>query len=142
MSGLLQDLASLVVERWLGLNRDVRRGWLADAALHVYTCLAFVLGWVFFRADTLMDACCYLKCMVGVVGPSSMSHPVIMTAFDWGMLAVAVACALPIFGKRLLCESAGILRRLFCDLWIAVLFVLSVAWMTAATYNPFIYFRF
>lgn len=132
----------IVIERWFGLNRDRRRGWLADAALHAYTCLAFVLGWVFFRAETLSAAWRYFKCMAGAVDPSSVSHPVIMTAFDWGMLAVAAICALPVFGKWLLCESAGPLRRLSCDLWIALLFVLSVAWMTAATYNPFIYFRF
>lgn len=132
----------IVIERWFGLNRDKRRGWLTDMALHAYTCLAFVLGWVFFRAETLTDACRYFKFMANMADLSSSPLPVVMTAFDWGMFAVAVVCAFPIFGKRLLCENAGALRRLSCDLWIALLFILSVAWMTAATYNPFIYFRF
>ena len=52
----------LVVER-LGLASAVKRLWAP--LRHAYLLLVVMVGWVFFRADTLPDAVAFLRAMFG-----------------------------------------------------------------------------
>src|SRR4051812_1626918 len=57
----------LVMER-IGLARAVRRMW--TPLRHVYLLLVVMIGWVFFRADTLAGAVAFLKAMAGLTVPA------------------------------------------------------------------------
>ena len=122
---------------------------------HVYTLLVVLIGWVMFRADTLADAWIYLKRMFGVSRESQvlvhwMMYP---TYEEIAVFAVAALCSFPLFRNLIASPAAGeseaefagrqkIRKVLPVNLWLMVLFILSVTRIATSTYNPFIYFRF
>ncbi len=62
----------LVIER-LGLGPAVERTW--RPLRHAYTLAVVMIGWVFFRADTLTQAGAFLRSMFGI-GGQSLLYPV------------------------------------------------------------------
>ncbi len=67
------------------------------------TFLLVVLGWVFFRAENLHDACVYLGMMFGIVQPYNVGFTVwyYLTTRSGIMLAIAIIASFP-FVKRYL----------------------------------------
>lgn len=127
--------ALLIIERaFLGAQLARLPGLLAQA----WTLLLVMLGWVFFRADTMPHALSYIGAMFGMgVAHDPVAHPwqmyfgrSAMTALAIGML-LAMWRGTPVLPWRPL-RTAGLL---LCS-------VLCVASLAAGTYNPFIYFRF
>ncbi len=107
---------------------------------HIYTLLAVLAGWVFFACENLGDATVYFKAMVGI-GASGFSDGAFMYNFvsNAVVLAVGIAGAIPFVTKKAqLCLKTQ-KSRAICA---AILFVLCTAYLTDATYNPFLYFRF
>ncbi len=139
----------LVLER-LGLARLLERA--PAVARHAYTLLVVMVGWVFFRADTLHGAFAFLRAMAGLQSPTPWPYTV-----EWfltGQLCAAIVAgaifatpilrwavdrharvqaAAPSLGTGLDAIGVGAL---------ALLFVACVMQVAAGTYNPFIYFRF
>jgi len=137
----------LVLER-LGAGQWLEGLWAP--ARHVYTMLAVMGGWVFFRAESLGQAGAYLAAMAGFASGSGLEqhaglhlNAVVVLALVAG--TIGSAPFLPRLGQwresigpvnlRLLVE-AGRLAGL------VLLLVASAMLMAAGTYNPFIYFRF
>jgi alginate O-acetyltransferase complex protein AlgI len=137
--GLLHGLF-LVAER-LGLTRLLGRAPLS--VRHLYVLLVVLIGWVFFRATTLPEAFAYLGSMFG----ATASDPLPLDAFLNGEVLLALLIALPASMPVVsLCErwstrfpAAFPFARLA---YVAAVFFLAVMYLTADTYNPFIYFRF
>jgi alginate O-acetyltransferase complex protein AlgI len=117
---------------------------------HAYTLLVVMIGWVFFRADTLRGAVAFLKAMAGL-------SPALPTAFtlsfyltpELGLALVAGVIGstpwVPALAARLGRSTAPPRRRAVEALGTATLVALMVAsilQIAARTYNPFIYFRF
>ncbi|HYG87019.1 MAG TPA: MBOAT family O-acyltransferase [Azospirillum sp.] len=145
--------AFLVFER-LGiaalLDRSVR------AVRHVYTMLVVMVGWVFFRADTLDQAWIFLKAMAGAGRPNELAPHVLqfLTPETVTALAIGAVASTPVFGRLVRAgldavrgETGG--GRLLLGagevLYLAgllAMFALAVMSLAAGTYNPFIYFRF
>ncbi|MFH1999727.1 MAG: MBOAT family O-acyltransferase, partial [Planctomycetota bacterium] len=144
----------LVIER-MGFSSVLKRTW--SPARHLYTLLVAMVGWVFFRADTLTYAIDFLTAMSGL-GPAD---PRIYPVGAYCSLHVALALVLGVIG------SAPILPAI--NRWVAAaraestnplpsvlyggyqilsltglcLIMLMVAMSLAlGAYNPFIYFRF
>ncbi|MBI5365111.1 MAG: MBOAT family protein [Planctomycetes bacterium] len=142
--------AFLVLERaFLGkaLERSPR------ALRHAYTLLAVVIGWVFFRADTLGHARAYLKALFAITTGDAHLQPFGM--YSDALLATAVAAgivgAIPwvraVLAWRARLETAGRARavlgfELAGLLGVCALFYLSALELAGRSYNPFIYFRF
>ena len=119
-------------------------GKLLNVTQHVYCILAFVIGWVMFRADNMGYAWDYIKNMFGLVGKHKIMYKMVyyidnieITAF-----AAAIICATPIFEDLLRIKYEHKFLRAVVNIWLIVLFILSSATIAASTYNPFIYFRF
>ena len=117
---------------------------------HVYVTLAVLAGWVVFRADTLGHAWQMLRTMAGADGPGIGAWPVNRFATASVLSAVAAAVALvvaPATGipGRLAIRPAGTVG-LGWDAAVVLatlaLFAASAVFVSAGTYNPFIYFRF
>ncbi len=109
---------------------------------HLYCIFVFVTGWVMFRADTMSYAASYLKKMAGLA-PSAMpayTHSYYVGSIEAAAFAVAFTCAAPVFKNMI--NAAGTLKKACVNLWLLILFTLSVSSIAASTYNPFIYFRF
>ncbi|CAO3409626.1 Probable poly(beta-D-mannuronate) O-acetylase (EC 2.3.1.-) [Azospirillum largimobile] len=144
--------AFLVFER-LGIARLLDRS--VPAVRHVYTLLVVMIGWVFFRADTLGHAWIFLKAMAGAGQPSPLAPHVLqfLTPETATALVIGMVAATPVLGRLVRAgldaarSAAGgrILVGTGEALYLAGLlglFALAVMSLAAGTYNPFIYFRF
>ena len=116
--------------------------WWINGLRHIYCILAFVLGWVMFRADNMAYAWKYILNMFGLVKIHDITYalPYYIDRWEIIIFVAAIICSIPIFNKMLEVKSkwahAGI------NIWLLFLFILSSATIAASTYNPFIYFRF
>ena len=142
--------AFLVMER-LGLARAVQSMW--TPLRHAYLLVVVMIGWVFFRAETLPAALGVLTAMSGLGHPQPTIYDVTwyLTPEVVAVIVAGVVAATPVgpaLARTLWPEQDGERVRLA---WLpsaavtAGLFVLlaaSVMLSAARTYNPFIYFRF
>jgi alginate O-acetyltransferase complex protein AlgI len=139
----------LVVER-LGLAPRVSALW--RPLRHVYLLLVVMIGWVFFRADTLPDAIAYLRAMVGftIASPTPFTVAWYLTPeVCLAIVAGAIGSAPVVGAVRSMLDRAADERprqvRIAQAAAVAALVLLLLGSMTqiaARTYNPFIYFRF
>jgi alginate O-acetyltransferase complex protein AlgI len=144
----------LVLER-AGLDGFLLR--LPRFLAHVYTLLIVMIGWVFFRSDSLGYAVDYLQAMAGFGATSTISDnagfylnreflvvsvfavifstPVWLNLEKWLEEAdCKTNNALSSVGRHLLQTSTAI--------YVLGLGFLCLLYINAGTYNPFIYFRF
>ncbi len=132
----------IVSERLTGIHQ--RTGtWKLSLAQHLYTILAFIIGWVIFRSDTISYAVHYIGNMFGLLATNPMySIPHYMDVQEWLSLMICILCAMPLFKNMLNIDFRQKFANIGIDIWLMVMFVLSWATIAASTYNPFIYFRF
>lgn len=112
---------------------------------HVYAMVLIMLGWVLFSAPTLGRALSYMGSMFGIGGGGFVD----MTGFYYlkstlilGILAVL--CSTPMLYKRFM-HMAYTRKKYGQVLYVVAyvgIFVISIAYLVNATYNPFLYFRF
>jgi alginate O-acetyltransferase complex protein AlgI len=112
---------------------------------HVYTLAIVMVGWVFFRAETLPGAIAFLASMAGMTAavPTPYSVGWYLTPELWiALVAGAIGSApwVPALAARLDDRRPGL--ALLNTAALMALLVLSIMSMAARTYNPFIYFRF
>jgi alginate O-acetyltransferase complex protein AlgI len=154
----------LVIERVLFYRRDRQdRGeqkplaLSADSAVpsgplawpvwpHVYTLLVVMIGWVFFRAETLPGAIAFFRALAGLTDASPTVYTVAwyLTPELWlALVAGAIGSApwVPALAARI-DDGKSWRVPLLNTAVLMTLLVLSIMSMAARTYNPFIYFRF
>ena len=138
--------AFLVVER-LGLAAWLHR--LPRPLRHVYALLVVMVGWVFFRAESLAGAFGVLQAMAGV--GASLPTPYSVGWYLTPEVALAIAAGTagsmplwPWLGGRLMSreQRLGPLASGVTCAALAVIFAGCAMLIAAHTYNPFIYFRF
>lgn len=113
---------------------------------HIYALIIVMIGWVFFRCDTLSQGFTYIGAMFGFNGIVSHSYYFneFMTTTSWLALIAGVVFCVP--WKSFL-EQENIkkvvvkLEPVKC-VTLLVIFVVSIIFTAASVYNPFIYFRF
>lgn len=132
----------LVIER-LGFKKVLEKipkfvGWL-------YTMLVVLVGWVFFRADTLSQALRYIKAMFSFNGGLSNAMAQ-FTNLSFLIAVIAIILAAPVFPLiKSKAEKTELGKKIFFvaeTLLMAALLFTSVLFLTGSDYNPFIYFRF
>ena len=111
---------------------------------HILTLFLVMVGWVFFFSGTIGDAACWLGRMFfgGHVGFLDATAKYYFSQC-WPLLLIGGVAAFPA-GKLAgqYCYRRGQLLAALSALWFVLLFVLSVAGMTNATYSTFLYFQF
>ena len=150
----------LVWGLWHGAFLVVERAFLGKALekspsvlRHAYTLLAVVVGWVFFRADTLTHALAYLRAMFAPGSGDAHLQPFGM--YSDALLATAIACGVAgsvpwvraVLAWRTKLEERGSVRAVLAlelagFASVCALFFLSALELAGRSYNPFIYFRF
>jgi alginate O-acetyltransferase complex protein AlgI len=129
----------------------VKRGPLAWPVWpHVYTMLIVIVGWVFFRAETLPGSIAFLKAMAGLSAAAPTPYTVrwYLTPELWLALAAGAIGStpwVPALARRLSRAEppqAGWPVLVLSTTTLVALLVASIMSMAARTYNPFIYFRF
>lgn len=144
----------LVLER-VGLSNALDKSF--RPLRHVYVLAVVLIGWVFFRAETLPQALAYLSAMIGVAPGEGIVHHMDLYVDRQLVLAIPIGVigSMPLWpmlakwraSKMLTIEPGR--QPLFDGLTVtlthgALALVLAIAVMLAAagSYSPFIYFRF
>ena len=131
----------LVAER-LGLARAIARAW--RPLRHAYLLLVVMIGWVFFRAETLPKAIAFLAAMAGLgtAAPTPFAIRWYLTPEVWLALAAGAIGSTPWLSA---------VARERDDWWpldlagtaaLMALLVASIMQVAGHSYNTFIYFRF
>ena len=136
----------LVLERW-GLRNQLAK--LPRLLRHAYVMMACLVGWVFFRADTLSQALDFLGAMF-FLQPSAETVPFGPAFYldrelllTWLVSTVAATPVAAWLSSRLADRRRFVgLAELATSGAVALLFFFSVSYLAAGTQNPFIYFRF
>lgn len=110
---------------------------------HIYFLFVLMIGWVIFRSENLIYAADYIRNMFGTLKNVNAIYDLDYYINNVEIIAFVLAtlCAVPIF-KNCVCAPKNKLAHIGLNLWIIILFLLSVSSIAASTYNPFIYFRF
>jgi len=150
----------LVIERLLATktrkHEDPSSSWLRDFVAirwlwrHAYTLLVVMIGWVFFRADTLPGAVAFLRAMAGLsdAAPTIFALRWYLTPELWLTLTAGVIGSTPwvvALARRLARAEPAPFNwpvSLASTTALAALLFASIVSIAARTYNPFIYFRF
>lgn len=115
---------------------------------HVYTILLVWISWVIFAFDDLGKGAAYLKTMFGLNHTPLIDDATIYALYTNAVLLVILILACTDLPKRLMTKlmvkfgEAGAAATLCKAIYIAVLFIVSTAYLVDASYNPFLYFRF
>ena len=144
----------LVLER-LGLGALLER--LPRLAQNAYAWMVIMVGWVFFRAESLPKALEFLGGLVRFdAAPyldaqlfGALNTGFFIALFAGIIFAFPVAPALAGLFQRLLDAKRGVSQGLLISVktllptaWMAFLIVYCSAQLINGTYNPFLYFRF
>ncbi|MGI1658567.1 MAG: MBOAT family O-acyltransferase [Desulfitobacterium sp.] len=140
----------MIIER-VGWGKILER--LSSPIQHLYAIVIVMIGWVFFRSDSLTAAITYLNTMFGlnqiivqVYDLSSFLNPLNSTILIFAILSSFGFFKYLTIKIRNIAESKPLFFTCLIDL--AYLFLLgiiilkSVMELASNTYNPFIYFRF
>lgn len=134
-----------------GFSNILKRMW--KPVQHFYMLMIVLVGWVFFRADTLPQAIAFLKSMSDVSNYQTtllqfsqvLSYEAIY-AFSIGVILAVPAY--PAFNRYLEEVSGGSTIKIAVLIEVPrltlllSLLLLSMLKIASSTYNPFIYFRF
>ena len=112
--------------------------------LHVYTLIVVMIGWVFFRAETLPGAIAYLKALAGlsVAMPTPFTVQWYLTPELWLALGAGAIGSMPWIPAIARDREPSWTIGLASTAALVALLAACVMQMAARTYNPFIYFRF
>lgn len=127
-----------IVKKIVGQN-DIKMFYVLP---HLYTLLIVMIGWVFFRSDTLSYAYSYILLLFGMIETiPNYGMGYYVQNGDWIILGISCFAAVGGFKwllSKMRFKGADILLGIYA--WFVG--VLSVCFLTACGYNPFIYFRF
>lgn len=146
----------LMLRRSLFFPKPKLLEWMGLAVRHLYALLVVMVGWIFFRAETLDDAGYFLSAMVGLNKGTSMESVGNYFNVEIGLTMIVGAIAsTPVLPYLLNCYQKFrknckpkidiIIQGLISVAEItafALLFLASISKLAAQTYQPFIYFRF
>lgn len=109
---------------------------------HIYVLLVVIIGWLFFRIESLSYAIYLLKLMLGLNSNNITVYNIryFISAEYLTILVVALVLATP-FGKNIyqkLVTKFPVVDLIF----FGGVLILSIMQLAGDTYNPFIYFRF
>ena len=134
----------IIIER-IGFDKILIRLW--KPIRHFYAIFIAVNAWVFFRADDLQEAISYFSAMYGLnnasTGIVSLSKYVnsefILTSIFGLLFCNPIYINIKSYLEKEYSNSIAV--GLFVLILISLL-ILSIIYVSASSYNPFIYFRF
>ena len=125
---------------------------------HVYTLVIVWIGWALFAFDDMGKVIQYMKAMFGLSGAGFVSKETLYLLVSYGVMLIVLILASTPYPKLLVgkvvnrleskkTEGAkvsfgGAVSAVLQLAFVAVVFIISTAYLVDATYNPFLYFRF
>ncbi len=131
----------LMEKTWLLRLLKRLPGWIS----HVYALVVIYFGWLLFAWEDIHGHRAYIKAMAGI-GAGDWCDPqsVYLVMSNVILLAVLVLGSTPLPQRiaRAVTKRDGIVAALLQSGFVAVMLLLSIAYLVNGTYNPFLYFRF
>lgn len=129
----------LMIER-LGFEKVLNK--LPKVLQHVYTLLIVMIGWVFFRNEDLTKGMIVLQKMFFMHSANTGIYTVayFMHYKAWISMLLGILLAFPI--HQILFPKFQWKPSIAYDIVYFGLFVVSILFLSASSYNPFIYYRF
>lgn len=115
---------------------------------HLYVILIVIIGWVFFRAETMLDGFNYLKAMLGITNGDNSIIFLYINNYSVLMIMLAFIFSTPIrriFNEKIMNIDYDLIKVLYetcTKLFYLALLLFSIVELAQSGYNPFIYFRF
>jgi len=135
---------------FLILEKFVLKKWLDKLPKfvgHIYTLFVVLIGWVLFRAEGMAEVIRILKAMfVPFVTNITWAQFGIYLGSYWVYLVLGILLSMPIFPKVKEYVMTKFKDNTFVKVmyygYVLGIFALGIVFLSQATYNPFIYFRF
>ena len=104
---------------------------------HVYAMLIVILAWVIFRSKNIFAGINYIACMFGLKG-NIFYDAGFIEYIKGSFIVLIIACvgSAPVVHKFLMNN-----KRLE-QIWLVIIFIISLLEVISSSYNPFIYFNF
>lgn len=115
---------------------------------HGYVLIVVIVGWVFFRSETMTASVAYLESMIGLSPGTDLTALIYMNPYAISMLLLALLFSMPIrvwsneFVAKKKSENLNFVFQIGIYLFYTGLLVLSIIELAQSSYNPFIYYRF
>ncbi|NLB77880.1 MAG: MBOAT family protein [Clostridiaceae bacterium] len=107
-----------------------------------YLVIAIVMGWVFFRTDSLSHAVMYFKKLFGFGITTDLANPMLLLHDNFLLLIVAIVACTPLIKNLVLSLSKHRFFPYTAGFGLIILYFISIMYLGNSSYNPFIYFRF
>ena len=112
---------------------------------HIYALVVVYFGWLLFAWEDIHGHRVYMKAMPGMAGAGVVNKESLYLLVSNALLMVimAIGCtSLPKYLAKKVTKKDGIGASLCMSVYVAVILLLSIAYLVNGTYNPFLYFRF
>ena len=113
----------------------------------LYTMFFVIIGWVIFKCEDIAYGISYLKAMFGGFGQRLFDGDTIYLLSNYAVLFILAALGSTLIPQKAANVVLGSGKQTWAEnilhiIFYAVIFVVAVAYLVDATYNPFLYFRF
>ena len=117
---------------------------------HIYLLFIVVIGWIFFRSNSLQQSIGFIKVMFGIGNNSLIGPDFIKYLNDyWYILFVSIVLSTPIISKTkdlvIKVDEKLIENKIVYSIQgiiLTMLMLVVVVLLNSSSYNPFLYFRF
>lgn len=132
----------LIMEKtWLLKLLERLPRWLS----HVYALCVIYFGWLLFAWEDIRGHRIYLKAMAGIGAGGFVNDETLYLLVSNAVLLLLFVIGSTSYPKRIaaaLTKRDGVGTSVLQAGYVAVILLLSIAWLVNGTYNPFLYFRF
>ena len=137
--GVLLVLEKFVLLKWLKK--------LPAFISHIYAIFFVWIGWVLFAFDDMSVGLNYLKSMFGLNGLAFVNQQTMYLLVNYALILIILILACTELPKKVAIRLFGNHGEKTVTAWvqgvfIVTVFIISVAYLVDASYNPFLYFRF
>lgn len=112
---------------------------------HIYALVVVYFGWLLFAWEDIHGHRVYMKAMLGMAGAGVVNKESLYLLVSNALLMVimTIGCtSLPKYLAEKVTKRDGIGTSLCMSVYVAIILLLSIAYLVNGTYNPFLYFRF
>lgn len=112
---------------------------------HIYALIIIYFGWLLFAWEDIPAHRIFIKAMAGMGEAGFTSNETMYLLVNNAILFVLLIAGctrLPKILAEWLCGKNFIFSYILQTVFVAAVFILSVAYLVNGTYNPFLYFRF
>lgn len=135
---VLQLMEKFIFMKFLKFSESKATRLLQKTALHAYSLLFIIIGWIIFRCTSLADIVTYIKTMFSFSG--SIINNFYLRNGAAFILAIGVLGSMPL--AKLIKNKESTWYGIARSAWILLMFILSALTVIKGGYNPFIYFNF